>query len=132
MKIKRSEGNTWYEGDAEVDGGAAKYFLSDTTPNWGFSSTGDFMDDNDFQNTKYIATLSSSSISDIYTTARLSPLSLTYYRYCMENGSYSVSLHFAEIQFTSDNTYSNLGRRIFDIYIQVNSSTKRHMFKLRK
>ncbi|KAK2368189.1 putative leucine-rich repeat receptor serine/threonine-protein kinase [Trifolium repens] len=29
-----------------------------------------------------------------------------------------VNLHFAEIMFTDDQTYSSLGRRIFDIYIQ--------------
>lgn len=51
-------------------------------------------------------------------TARSSHVSLTYFRYCLDNGSYDVSLHFAEIQFTNDNTSSSLGRRIFDIYIQ--------------
>ncbi|GLT38035.1 hypothetical protein SLA2020_123060 [Shorea laevis] len=32
--------------------------------------------------------------------------------------SNTVNLHFAEIMFTDDKTYSSLGRRIFDIYIQ--------------
>ncbi|KAK2368168.1 putative leucine-rich repeat receptor serine/threonine-protein kinase [Trifolium repens] len=32
--------------------------------------------------------------------------------------SNTVNLHFAEIMFTDDQTYSSLGRRIFDIYIQ--------------
>ncbi|KDP24891.1 hypothetical protein JCGZ_25153 [Jatropha curcas] len=36
----------------------------------------------------------------------------------MENGNYTVGLHFAEIICTDDNTYSSLGRLIFDIYIQ--------------
>ncbi|KAJ0870410.1 putative non-specific serine/threonine protein kinase [Helianthus annuus] len=54
----------------------------------------------------------------LYTTARLSPLTLTYFSYCLENGEYSVKLHFAEIQFTNDSTYKSLGRRIFDIYIE--------------
>ncbi|KAF3451337.1 hypothetical protein FNV43_RR07432 [Rhamnella rubrinervis] len=35
-----------------------------------------------------------------------------------ENGNYTVNLHFAEIQFTNDQTYRSLGRRIFDIYVQ--------------
>ncbi|KAG6634345.1 hypothetical protein CIPAW_12G112100 [Carya illinoinensis] len=35
-----------------------------------------------------------------------------------ETGKYTVRLHFAEIVFTDDETYSSLGRRIFDIYIQ--------------
>jgi len=51
--------------------------------------------------------------------ARVSPLSLTYYAFCMGNGSYTISLHFAEIMFTNDETYSSLGRRVFDIYVQV-------------
>jgi len=57
--------------------------------------------------------------SVLYETARVSPISLTYYGMCLENGNYTVSLNFAEIMFTDDNTYSSLGRRIFDVYIQV-------------
>lgn len=106
-----------YEGDAGVDGGSARYFPS-TSNYWGFSSTGDFMDDNNYQNTRFIATVQSTNLSELYSTARLSPLSLTYFHYCLENGVYTVRLHFAEILFTNDNTYSSLGRRLFDIYIQ--------------
>lgn len=51
--------------------------------------------------------------------ARLSPLSLTYYGFCLKNGNYTVNLHFAEIMFTDDRTSSSLGRRIFDVYVQV-------------
>ncbi|XP_041023762.1 probable LRR receptor-like serine/threonine-protein kinase RFK1 isoform X5 [Juglans microcarpa x Juglans regia] len=111
------EGDIVYQGDANVDGGAATFFSSENG-HWGLSSTGDFMDDNDFQNTRYVATLTSPNISALYSEARLSPLSLTYYQYCLQNGSYTVSLHFVEIQFTNDKTYNSLGRRIFDIYIQ--------------
>ncbi|KAG6642339.1 hypothetical protein CIPAW_09G135900 [Carya illinoinensis] len=112
------EGDIVYQGDANVDGGAAKFFPSENG-HWGLSSTGDFMDDNDFQNTRYVATLTSANIYLLYSEARLSPLSLTYYQYCLQNGSYTVSLHFAEIQFTNEKTYNSLGRRIFDIYIQL-------------
>ncbi|KAJ1441586.1 Serine-threonine/tyrosine-protein kinase, catalytic domain [Sesbania bispinosa] len=56
--------------------------------------------------------------SDLYETARVSPISLTYYGFCLENGEYTVKLYFAEIMFTDDDTFSSLGRRIFDIYIQ--------------
>jgi len=55
----------------------------------------------------------------LYSTARISPLSLTYYGFCLLNGNYTVRLHFAEIMFTHDNTYRSLGRRVFDVYIQV-------------
>ncbi|XVF87260.1 hypothetical protein PTKIN_Ptkin18bG0104700 [Pterospermum kingtungense] len=105
-----------YEGDAAGGGGAAEdYFIVDKY--WGFCSTGDFMDDNDIQNT-HTENLQSQKISELYRTARISPLSLTYYRYCPTNGSYTVSLHFADIQFTDDSTYNSLGKRIFDIYVQ--------------
>lgn len=116
--IKEGNREVLYEGDAAVDGGSARYFKTDNSY-WGFSSTGDFLDDDNAQNTRYIANIPSSSLSEIYSTARLSPLSLTYFYYCLENGSYTVDLHFAEIQFANESTYSSLGKRIFDIYIQV-------------
>ncbi|KAH6837287.1 Leucine-rich repeat transmembrane protein kinase [Perilla frutescens var. hirtella] len=87
--------------------------------NWGFSSTGNWQSkapDNSYTLT------TSSNISgpnaDLYTDARLSPLSLTYYGVCLMNGKYTVNLHFAEIKFTDNRTYSSLGTRIFDVYIQ--------------
>lgn len=115
-----------FEGD-EVGGGAATYYLNDVT-NWGFSSTGDFTDDNDEQNTRYIATSNSSDLSELYINARIAPLSLTYFGYCLDNGNYTLSLHFAEIQFTNDNSFHSLGRRMFDIYIQVTNKNQEIVF----
>ena len=40
-----------YEGDANVDGGAAKFYPNNNR--WGLSSTGDYMDDDNFQNVNY-------------------------------------------------------------------------------
>lgn len=57
--------------------------------------------------------------SELYTTARMSPLSLTYYARCLANGNYTVTLHFAEIIFRDNRSYQSLGRRMFDIYVQV-------------
>lgn len=57
--------------------------------------------------------------SKLYMNARVSPNSLTYYGFCLGNGNYIVNLHFAEIMFTDDKTYSSLRRSVFDIYIQV-------------
>lgn len=62
--------------------------------------------------------------SKLYENARISPISLTYYVYCMANGNYTISLHFAEIRFTNGKTFSSLGRRIFDVYVQVNNGKK--------
>lgn len=77
------------------------------------------MDDNDFQNTRYTVSKPLLNISELYRTARRAPISLTYFHYCLENGNYTITLNFAEIQFTLDETYNSLGRRIFDIYVQV-------------
>ncbi|KAJ0451422.1 putative protein kinase RLK-Pelle-DLSV family [Helianthus annuus] len=117
LAVRENEQSVLYEGDANVDGGAARLYKA--ARNWGLSSTGDFMDDNNFQNARYAESLQGNTrLPALYTTARLSPLTLTYFSYCLENGEYSVKLHFAEIQFTNDSTYKSLGRRIFDIYIQ--------------
>lgn len=55
----------------------------------------------------------------LYTTARVNPLSLKYYGLCLWKGKYIVNLHFAEIIYTDDNTYSSIGKRLFDVSIQV-------------
>lgn len=55
----------------------------------------------------------------LYMTARSSPLSLKYYGLCLQNGNYTIKLHFAEIIFTDDQTYFSVGRRAFDVSIQV-------------
>lgn len=107
-----------YDEDSNSDGSS---IFPPSKPNWGYSSTGHFLDD-DRPRDLYTWT-NSSSISGqnpkLYMDARLSPLSLTYYGFCMINGNYTVNLHFAEIMFTQDKTYNSLGRRIFDVYIQV-------------
>ncbi|XP_058209746.1 probable leucine-rich repeat receptor-like serine/threonine-protein kinase At3g14840 isoform X1 [Rhododendron vialii] len=111
-------GNMTYEDDEDQGGPANSNYRS--TTNWAFSSTGNFMEDN---RTKKSFTLTNSSIlsmknSELYKDARISPISLTYYGFCLVNGNYTVNLHFAEIMFNDGKTFSSLGRRIFDIYIQ--------------
>eukprot|EP00258_Populus_trichocarpa_P029843 XP_024445862.1 probable leucine-rich repeat receptor-like serine/threonine-protein kinase At3g14840 isoform X3 [Populus trichocarpa] len=105
------EGNI-YEDDTDP-AGSSRFYQSGT--NWAVSTTGHFMD-NDRSSDSY--TLTNANTSALYMDARLSPISLTYYGFCMGSGSYTVTLHFAEIMFTDDKTYSSLGRRFFDIYIQ--------------
>ncbi|KAM3222363.1 putative LRR receptor-like serine/threonine-protein kinase [Capsicum annuum] len=110
-----------YEADLERRGASTYY----SRHNWAFSSTGNFMD-NDVDSDVYIDTNVSAlnnvkaSELELYTTARVSPLSLTYYGQCLMNGSYTVKLHFAEIIFTNDTSFSSLGERIFDVYLQEN------------
>lgn len=115
-EVKDDDNGTPYEMDNSP--GGASNFLQSGMSNWGFSSTGHFLD----KKNGYIRR-NNSSISgknpQLYMDARVSPLSLSYYGFCLGNGKYKVNLHFAEIVFTEDRTYSSLGRRIFDVYIQV-------------
>ncbi|KAK2988809.1 LOW QUALITY PROTEIN: hypothetical protein RJ640_018141 [Escallonia rubra] len=110
-----------YEDDTTNPGGPSKFFQSGS--NWGFSSTGHFLD-NEVRKETYIESnnpvLRGNNL-DLYKDARLSPLSLTYYGYCLRDGNYTVNLHFAEIMFTDDKNYSSLGRRVFNIYIQMST-----------
>ena len=112
------DSNTTYEDDT-YSAGASMFYRSKT--NWAFSNTGNFMDDG-ITTDSYIATNKSRLLmnnSALYMNARLSAISLTYYAFCLGNGNYTVYLHFAEIVFTDDKTFNSLGRRIFDVYIQV-------------
>ncbi|RWR96267.1 putative leucine-rich repeat receptor-like serine/threonine-protein kinase isoform X1 [Cinnamomum micranthum f. kanehirae] len=101
--------------------GSTTFSADQDLENWAFSSTGDFFI-NSRETDNYIASnifrLSMPDFS-LYTRALLSPLSLTYYGLCLLNGNYTVKLHFAEIMFTDDKTYSILGKSMFDVYIQV-------------
>ncbi|KAF4349436.1 hypothetical protein F8388_021019 [Cannabis sativa] len=103
-------GNITYEGDEELVGAA--YYLPKSP--WGISNTGDFYG---AETTGYIAN-SESALDMLYRTARISPLSLTYFGRCLANGSYTVKLHFSEIIFRDNKSYFSLGRRIFDVYVQ--------------
>ena len=110
-------GKIMYEGD-EDQAGAAKFVR--LGENWGFSSTGHFWDVTPSLN-DYLATNLSLQMdnSQLYTSARISPLSITYYARCLANGKYTVKLHFAEIVFRGNRSSYSLGRRIFDVYVQV-------------
>ncbi|XP_022735326.1 probable leucine-rich repeat receptor-like serine/threonine-protein kinase At3g14840 isoform X1 [Durio zibethinus] len=108
-----------YEADTNIAGPST--FVQSDANYWAISSTGVFLDDDskddlviDLPNITQL----SKNDRQLYTTARLSPNSLTYYAFCLKNGTYNVSLHFAEIQFTDDKSFSSLGRRMFDVYIQ--------------
>ncbi|KAG6737306.1 hypothetical protein POTOM_058820 [Populus tomentosa] len=111
-------GNSIYKADDEP-GGAAKY-VSKREEDWQISTTGHIWDvPSSLDN--YIAQNKSMLRTDnsvLYTNARLTPLSLTYYVRCLGNGNYKVKLHFAEIVMRDNRSYYSLGRRIFDVYIQ--------------
>ncbi|KAG2246291.1 hypothetical protein Bca52824_085919 [Brassica carinata] len=92
----------------------------DSRNGWVSSNTGNFVEDNRSPKGFIWKNTSELKIADpsLYTHARLSAISLTYYALCLGGGNYTVNLHFAEIMFSDDNTYTSLGRRFFDIYVQ--------------
>ncbi|KAG9448165.1 hypothetical protein H6P81_014293 [Aristolochia fimbriata] len=103
-----------YEEDSSPVGPSAFF----TTGRWAYSSTGHCMDNS---MATFIATNASAlnnANPNLYTTARTAPISLKYYGLCLLNGICTVSLHFAEIIFTADQTFSGIGRRVFDVSVQ--------------
>ncbi|XP_030968961.1 probable LRR receptor-like serine/threonine-protein kinase At1g07650 isoform X4 [Quercus lobata] len=112
----KTVGNIKYEADYHPAGPASFVWKE----NWGFSSSGRFWDLNTTGN-DYVAnnvSILKMNESELYTSARLSPLSITYYARCLANGPYKLKLHFAEIVIRDNRSFYSLGRRIFDIYVQ--------------
>ncbi|XP_039171510.1 probable leucine-rich repeat receptor-like serine/threonine-protein kinase At3g14840 [Eucalyptus grandis] len=109
-------GGITYEDDS-WEATPSRFFRRDY---WACSSTGYFPD---YDTARYSYTVEntsrlSMSKTQLYTKARRSSISLTYYGFCLMDGPYNVTLHFAEIMFTDDESYQSLGRRAFNIYIQ--------------
>nr|XP_023884252.1 probable leucine-rich repeat receptor-like serine/threonine-protein kinase At3g14840 isoform X1 [Quercus suber] len=107
-------GKIMYEEDDDL-AGPAVFFPVMERKNWGFSSTGNWDGNTSNYVAKNVSALAMKD-SELYTSARLSPLSITYYARCLANGRYKVKLHFAEIVY--NRSFYSLGRRIFDVYIQ--------------
>ena len=107
-----------YEQENEILN-ATSFYVSNTQK-WGVSYTGRFMGSS---NPTYVAINQSQFTntldSELYQIARLSPSSLRYYGLGLENGLYTVKLQFAEIQFENTNSWKSVGKRIFDVYVQV-------------
>lgn len=117
-------GPTFGEYEADQSAAGTSYFRSSRTSSvyWAYSSTGNYMDRYPDKYTVTTAFSSNESYPEIFQTARIAPLSLKYYGLCLRKGSYKVTLHFAEIMFSDNQTFSSLGRRIFDVSIQVSKS----------
>uniref|UniRef100_A0A0D3D5Z2 non-specific serine/threonine protein kinase n=1 Tax=Brassica oleracea var. oleracea TaxID=109376 RepID=A0A0D3D5Z2_BRAOL len=112
ISITNSSYETTYEADNNVTTAATNQHFK----NWGISNTGEFTDD-DQENDDFFSTQSRDS-SELYKTARRSALSLVYYAFCLKNGTYNVKLHFMETQFSDDEPFSRLGRRVFNVFVQ--------------
>ncbi|XP_019091904.1 PREDICTED: probable LRR receptor-like serine/threonine-protein kinase At1g56140 isoform X3 [Camelina sativa] len=113
----RSSSGALYEKD-EGALGPATFFVS-KTQRWAVSNVGLFTGSNSNQYIDHSATrFPNTSDSELFQSARLSASSLRYYGLGLENGGYSVTVQFAEIQIQGSNTWKSLGRRVFDIYVQ--------------
>ena len=99
--------------------GPASYYVTGD-PTWGINNVGKFME---ASNNSYIIYSSrqfqSTLDSELFQTARMSPSSLRYYGIGLENGNYTITLQFAEVDFPDIQSWTSRGRRVFDIYIQV-------------
>ena len=128
-----------YEKDNETLG-PATYFVTDTN-RWAVSNVGLFTGRNGhplFQSTgsnQFNGTVNSELLDHVIwilqqrvllQTARISASSLRYYGLGLENGFYNITLQFAETTILDSPTWKSLGRRIFDIYIQVFMLLKSH------
>ncbi|OVA10392.1 Protein kinase domain [Macleaya cordata] len=114
MKI----GDHIFEADLQKQGASTVYLSK--KKNWAYSSTGDFISlDEDKVDYVRNSTCGVNLVdAPLYSSARVSPMSLKYFGLCLINGNYSVTLQFAEIIFTDDEDYSSLGKRVFDVFIQ--------------
>ncbi|GAB4836663.1 hypothetical protein Ancab_001575, partial [Ancistrocladus abbreviatus] len=116
-QIKSSDG-TIYESDNETLGSATD-FVSDTE-RWAVSNVGWFFSNHNASYTGFSSSQFTNTLdSELFQTSRLSAGSLRYYGLGLENGNYTVVLQFAENIIINGRTWKSLGRRVFDIYIQV-------------
>lgn len=108
---------SYYEPD-DTNLGEASYYVSNST-RWGISNTGKFMEAANFSFIVYTSRQFTNTLDSVlFQTARTSSSSLRYYGIGLKNGFYNVELQFAEIFFPDNTTWTSLGTRIFDIFIQ--------------
>ena len=119
-----SDGGIVYEAEDSSSFGAASFYVTNTEK-WAVSNVGSFFERNNQtyvqKNQNSFAQVISTNTPELYQTSRMSPGSLRYYGLGLDNGLYNVSLFFAETGFKARNsqTWESLGRRVFDIYMQV-------------
>ncbi|XP_019166738.1 PREDICTED: probable LRR receptor-like serine/threonine-protein kinase At1g53430 [Ipomoea nil] len=103
-----------YEGDLNSNGSSTFFLSSNST--WGYSSMGSYLVTDDV----YIVNDGVGNEA-LYSTARVSPISLKYYGFCLRNDEYTVRLHFAELVRTP---YLYKSGRVFDVDIQGKNELK--------
>lgn len=117
--ISGSDNSIYQSDDATL--GAASYYVTGAQT-WGVSNVGKFADASKESYIIYSSRQFQNTLdSELFQTARMSPSSLRYYGVGLENGNYTVTLQFAEFDFEDSQTWKSVGRRVFDIYLQVGS-----------
>ncbi|CAN6240894.1 unnamed protein product [Urochloa humidicola] len=110
--------------------GYSSYYVTEAGT-WGVSNVGKFIDA--FQGNDIIYSsrqFQNTTDMELFQTARMSTSSLRYYGIGLENGNYAVTLQFAEFSFEDSQTWTSVGRRVFDIYVQ--GELKEKNFDIRK
>ncbi|CAL5014884.1 unnamed protein product [Urochloa decumbens] len=138
--IFASDNYTYLPDDAKL--GPASYYITGA-PTWGVSNVGKFMgspmgggytmqSSNDVSYTIYSSSrqFRNTPDSELFQKARMSPSSLRYFGFGLENGKYVVTLQFAEFVFEDSQTWKSLGKKVFDIYVQ--GERKEQNFDIRK
>ncbi|KAK3036931.1 hypothetical protein RJ639_030896 [Escallonia herrerae] len=104
-------------GSNYVEDNKKRSYYVNSQNNWAYSCSGTFESETaNFSD--YVKNTTCEISNDVYVTARLCPVSLKYYGFCLRQGNYMVTLHFAEIVYSEPEDHSILGERVFDIYIQ--------------
>lgn len=123
--------------DEDMDSAGPTVFKQSRN-NWTFSNTGHFVVNDTLAKQGKLPAYATENETRLYMTdaelyknARISPMSLTYYGFCLENGDYTVKLHFAEIMFTADSTYSCLGRRLLDVIFKYTILSNKSLVSFR-
>ncbi|KAM0877788.1 hypothetical protein ACQ4PT_035293 [Festuca glaucescens] len=126
--ISGSEGLIYQADNANL--GAASYSVGGA-PIWGISSSGRFTTLSNGSSIIYSSHQFDNTLdSGMFQTARTSSSSLRYYGIGLENGNYTVTLEFAEIDSPDPEAWKRRGRRVFDIYLQ--GERKEQNFDIRK
>ncbi|KAH0897285.1 hypothetical protein HID58_046853, partial [Brassica napus] len=108
-QIRSVTGEIFEREDEEL--GLALSFVSDRQ-RWAVSSVGLYA-----RSINYVWVVNSLD-SELFQSARHSSSSLRYYGLGLENGGYTVTLQFAEIDILGSNSWRGLGTRYFNIYVQ--------------
>ncbi|KAM1688643.1 hypothetical protein FF2_035892 [Malus domestica] len=123
QQMTGSDGILYESDDSEL---GLTSFRVTSTENWAVSNAGSISYDTSFSDdtpslNKTLAQVTGTDVTPVlFQTSRMSTGSLRYYGLGLENGLYTVTLHFAETAYESrtSQTRQSLGRRVFDIYIQ--------------